>query len=361
MEHKYKKFKKFNFAYSDEWKAYYRNIFPTPPISKLLHYKKKFYRNYIDPDFDINYIPPEGEKEETVYTPPPEVIRKNRNKNNNNSEKEKTLPEQIEEKYEISKSLCRPINNPVFKLSELLLLFGFILSLPIRRKTAQTALFAFGIKTFREVGIPELKMSYFKALLLNENFHNLIYLAQCYFDNFTYYMLLPICLSTIIAISENLIYFNVKIKSVENYVNSIIKVKEKLMQDKAHLEVGIGFLLIIGTSMKLNTFKTPIIYWQVLRFKYLVNPYINYSFVCLNNIVDEFKNGNKCPKILKIIIDKLQILFCYLGNMGQKKSEKKENKENNDDGNEENSKEEDNNEENNNENDENKDNENSNS
>ena len=55
----------------------YNNLYPSPPITKLLYYKKKFYRNNIDPDFDINYIPPEGEEMETEYKPPLDVIEKN--------------------------------------------------------------------------------------------------------------------------------------------------------------------------------------------------------------------------------------------------------------------------------------------
>jgi hypothetical protein len=47
MEEKYTQFKEY------DW-AYYTNIFPTPPPSKILIYKKKFYRNKIDLDFDID-------------------------------------------------------------------------------------------------------------------------------------------------------------------------------------------------------------------------------------------------------------------------------------------------------------------
>ena len=77
MNKKYKLFKEYNWAYSDDWKNYYNNLYPSPPITKLLYYKKKFYRNNIDPDFDINYIPPEGEEMETEYKPPLDVIEKN--------------------------------------------------------------------------------------------------------------------------------------------------------------------------------------------------------------------------------------------------------------------------------------------
>ena len=67
MEEKYKKFKEYDWVTSEEWQAYYRNIYPTPPPSKILRYKKKFYRNKIDSDFDIDYKPPE-EEQSNSYT-----------------------------------------------------------------------------------------------------------------------------------------------------------------------------------------------------------------------------------------------------------------------------------------------------
>ena len=54
MEEKYKKFKDYNWDNSKEWNSYFTNIFPTPTQNKALRYKKKFYRNKIDPDFDID-------------------------------------------------------------------------------------------------------------------------------------------------------------------------------------------------------------------------------------------------------------------------------------------------------------------
>ena len=81
-----------------------------------------FYRNYIDPDFDINYIPPEGETQETEYAPPPEVTKKNlkkmkkENKKNDGEEKNKDSDEEENEeissydklldKYELSKKIA---------------------------------------------------------------------------------------------------------------------------------------------------------------------------------------------------------------------------------------------------------------
>lgn len=341
MDRKYKKFKKFNFAYSNEWQNYYRNIYPPPPISKLLHYKKKFYHNYIDPEFDINYIPPEGEAEEIAYSPPPEVIEKNLRKlkkekakqNNNNEsnddlEEEKSSFDKLIEKYELSKKNYKPINSIVFKYSQLFFLILFIISIPIGIKSNQFAFYGFVIKVFREVGKPSFSKKYLQSLLLNDSFHTLIYIFQCILDYYNYYMLLPIAISTIVSIAEDLKDNKLIFAYINNYISSVNKVKEKLIQDKTNLEIAIGFLLIIGTSIGINTFKTPIIYWHVLRFRYIVNPYVNKGFAELNQLIEKFKESGKCPRFIKYIIGKVQTMFNYLGNINDNKNNKKRKKEN---------------------------------
>ena len=55
MEKKFQKFQNFDWVNSDLWQSYYRNLYPSPPLSKLDKYKRKFYKLKIDPDFDINY------------------------------------------------------------------------------------------------------------------------------------------------------------------------------------------------------------------------------------------------------------------------------------------------------------------
>lgn len=327
MDKKYKKFKKYNWAYSDDWQNYYRNLYPSPPISKLLHYKKKFYRNYIDPDFDINYVPPEGETQETSYTPPPEVIEKNlqklkkiknnTQKSNNEEEekKEKSQYNKLLEKYELSKKNYRPINSNILKYSQIVFLLLFIFSIPVGIKTNQFALYAFLIKVFREVGKPIFSKKYFQCLLMNDSFHSLIYIILCCLDYFNYYMILPVAIATIISISEELKDNNLSFKYINNYISSVNKVKEKLIEDKTYIEVVIGFLQIIGASIGINTFKTPIIYWHILRFRYIVNPYVNQSFGELNKKANKFKDNNKCPKFLAYIIEKIQAMFNYLGSI----------------------------------------------
>ena len=57
MEQKYREFKKFDWTLSDKWQNYLNNIFPTPSRDVLEKIRRKWYKNNIDKDFDINYQP----------------------------------------------------------------------------------------------------------------------------------------------------------------------------------------------------------------------------------------------------------------------------------------------------------------
>ena len=320
MELKYKNFKEYNWAYSDEWTNYYNNLFPSPPITKLLHYKKKFYKNYIDPDFDIDYIPPEGENLETEYKPPQEVIDKNlkkyknNNQNNNNNisgEDQKSNYQKIVEKYELSKQNYKPINSNILQYFQLLFSFIFIMSIPFGIKTYQFVLDTFLIKLFREVGKPSFSKIYLQYLLLNDAFHTLIYIFICSLDNYNYYMLLPlvICIITDSAKDLKNIYF------FKNVMYKVTLSEKELIQNKTHIEIIIGFLQIIGVLFGINTFKIPIIYWNFLRFRYLVNPYVYKSFEELNKKVNQIKENERIPKFIVNLISKIQLIFNYFGNI----------------------------------------------
>ncbi|KAH0487005.1 MAG: hypothetical protein KVP17_003359 [Porospora cf. gigantea B] len=42
-----------NFDWNNpEWQAYFQNLFPTPPVGKVLKFKKKWYKQHIDSNFD---------------------------------------------------------------------------------------------------------------------------------------------------------------------------------------------------------------------------------------------------------------------------------------------------------------------
>ena len=308
MDEKYKQFLEYNWVDSKEWQLYYSNLFPTPPPSKILRYKKKFYRNKIDSNFDIDYEPPK--QEETSQQNNAQSQNYNQNYSNQTNQ-EAFSNEQTFETYKAAQTLARPINSQPLFLIETISLILFIVSLPIRYKTNLLAIIAFLIRTIRLVGIPQFNMTYLQATLMNDACHTLLFAVQIILERLNYYLLFPVIISAVIALCENLKKMNIKLP----YVDLINNKKEEIIQSRSHVEVAIGFVSIIVIFLKLNSILTPIIYWQMIRVRYTLNPYIKESFKEINNYANQIKNSDKCPGIVKTIIDKVQWGVEYLGKM----------------------------------------------
>lgn len=56
MQKKYEEFEKFSWA-DQRWQTYLDNLYPKPNYKQLDKFKRKFYKNTIDKDFDVTYDP----------------------------------------------------------------------------------------------------------------------------------------------------------------------------------------------------------------------------------------------------------------------------------------------------------------
>ncbi len=302
MEEKYKKFKEFEWEKSKEWQLYWSNLYPTPPVSKIERYKRKFYKNKIDSDFDIDYKPSETSNSNTNY---------NSNSNSTFTDSNSGYS------YTYAFPPFKPINSVLLKTIETYLLFFFLFSLPFRFYSKQIAFIAYLIRTLRLNGIPKWKVEYLQGLMGIDSVHVFFYSLVLFIERFNYYLILPVALAAVIDSCEN-IKDDKNLNVFKKYFDLVLKNKENLLQERANIEVGIGFLLIVGVFLKLNSFLLPIIYWQLMKVKYFLQPRIKKSFEILNSYVNKFKNSQNCPNLMKIVIEKIQWLFEYFGKVEPK-------------------------------------------
>ena len=297
MEEKYKKFTEFDWKNSKDWQLYWSNLYPTPPVSKIDRYKRKFYKNKIDSDFDIDYKPKESS-----------------NQNNTNST---YTDSNTGYSYSYAYPPFNPINSLLLKTMETYLLFFFLLSLPFRFYSKQIASVAYLIRTLRLNGIPKWKVEYLQGLMGIDSVHVFFYSLILFVERFNYYLILPVALAAVVDSCENL-KNEKQLEMFKKYFDLVLSRKESLLQDRANVEVGIGFLLIVGVFLKLNSFLLPIIYWQLMKVKYFLQPRIKKSFEMLNANVNKFKNNKNCPQMLKFVVEKIQWLFEYFGKIEPK-------------------------------------------
>ena len=150
---------------------------------------------------------------------------------------------------------------------------------------------------------------------MNDSCHTLLFAIQTLSDRFNYYMMLPVAVSALIALCDNARVLGLNVGGIQKYVDLVNNKKEELIQGKSYIEVAIGFVSIAGIFLKINSILTPIIYWQLMRVRYSINPYIKQSFTDLNALANKIKDNGKCPEPIKFIIEKVQWLFNYMGKM----------------------------------------------
>ena len=185
----------------------FSNIFPTPHKNKTLRYKKKFFRNKIDPDFDINYKPINYKEEEQT----------NNNCTNNNNENGKFSS------FNSSNNNISYIysKTPLLNIETVLMIL-FIFSLPLKFNSKLIAIITLVIRSVRLTGSPKLEMSYLYQLLKNESFQTLIYSIQLLTDKFNYYLMIPIIISILVGICQNIKAYNLNAGKI-NEIQKILK------------------------------------------------------------------------------------------------------------------------------------------
>ena len=282
MESKYMEFIRYDWNNSE--KNYLENIFPSPPQNRILHYKKKFYKLKIDPDFDVNYIPGQNNNNENQNNQRNNQNQNNemRNENRNNNDN----------------------NNSNFNADIMFLFIDIILSLTsflaffIHLKTSINMLIGCLIyKLIKNEGKPKFNQQYLISIINNENFSHLILIILLYFDNSkNYFIAIPIIVYILIDLIDDINLINRNI-----IFSKILSQKQFILKYSNILEINI-ISPIYGFFMKKNSFYFIFLYIQYLKFRVYVNQNIINCINNINNYLNNLKSSQNTPKILKNII-----------------------------------------------------------
>lgn len=289
MEEKYKQFESFNWAGNQEWGQYWRNLFPTPPASKILRYKKKFYKLKIDDSFDIDYVPP---------TPEPEQPR--------------TSAPHTHSHYNAYSGgfVARSKTLATLEFIVWNAFFGSLFA--YSQYSLKLATLSCALKTFHRTGLPKFNVQYAQDLFFNEHFQLMLYSLLFMVDEFNYYLTLPLIITYLINVAEFACIELKAIKPIYDLTYPIHAKRVDLAQIRVKLMIAIGFLLVVGIFLGLNNFLIPIFYWQYIRFIYIMNNDFKTEFGHINALVEKVKNSDKLPGFVKIVIGQIQTFSNYI-------------------------------------------------
>ena len=284
-------FIRYDWNNSVEWKNYLENIFPSPPQNRILHYKKKFYKLKIDPDFDINYIPGQNNNNENQNN------NQRNNQNQNNENEMRNGNRNNNNNFNIDVDIMFIVIDIIISITSFLAFF-------IHLKTSINMLIGCLIyKLIKKEGKPKFEQQYLINIINNENFSYLILILLLFIDNSkNYFIAIPIIVYILIDIINNinLIYKN-------NIFSKILAKKQFILKYSNILEINI-FSPIYGFFMNKNSFYFIFLYIQYLKFRVYVNQNITNCLVQINNYLNNLKSSQNSPKILKNIVQFTQNL-----------------------------------------------------
>jgi hypothetical protein len=284
-------FIRYDWNNSVEWKNYLENIFPSPPQNRILHYKKKFYKLKIDPDFDINYIPGQNNNNENQNN------NQRNNQNQNNENEMRNGNRNNNNNFNIDVDIMFIVIDMIISITSFLAFF-------IHLKTSINMLIGCLIyKLIKKEGKPKFEQQYLINIINNENFSYLILILLLFIDNSkNYFIAIPTIVYILIDIINNinLIYKN-------NIFSKILAKKQFILKYSNILEINI-ISPIYGFFMNKNSFYFIFLYIQYLKFRVYVNQNITNCLVQINNYLNNLKSSQNTPKILKNIVQFTQNL-----------------------------------------------------
>ncbi len=289
MEAKYKKFLEYDWINSKEWHFYIENdIYPPPPLKRIDNFKRKFYKAKVDPEFDVSYQPSESSNPTNSYS------------NTRTQNPYANPPPGINVTF-----------GPILQKAEIFLWGFFSISFLIGFSPLLVSALALLSRVIRRVGIPKFNIEFAQHLFLDEHFQILLYNLLFMIDRLNIFVLVPLFITCVMNVSE---YFKLNgITILNKYTDLIYNRRVEIAKLRSNIEVGIGFLLVLGIFFGLNSILLPVFYWQFMRFKYIVNEDTKLSFAKMNSYVDSFKNKPNTPNVLRYVIGKVQAFASYLG------------------------------------------------
>lgn len=274
MEEKYKQFETYDWA-DARWQAYHSELYPPPNYKQVLKFKKKWYRNNVDKDFDVSYEPgassTAGSGEASAGGTAPDPRAADDCKWSSMGFKAvlcglsyvtglvlalSSLPGLVSARLAIGSLTC-----------------SFILELMVKHK------FKFSTEYLENLMQEDVAfMPMIAVAVLMPGIHDAVYIV----------VLLPFMITgalSLAIICKNSPKAPVFIKGPMSALADV-SIRYALLQARADSEVMLGFILIVGVFTQLNNPMHPLLYWNVMRMRYIMMPWTQASFRKIDGLLN---------------------------------------------------------------------------
>ena len=233
------RFQAFDWLGSEAWKAHTRNVFPEPTASQLQRMQRRWFREHIDAALSLDPAPP------TATAPSVQL-----------------LPVAL-----------------LFSLWPVALLLG---------KGMSFALLASSIGLLCTYGSPQRTKAYWLPVLRDDALHTMIFCLIYMYYTGRVVVHVPVAVAAAIWCISGLSCEEIP-SIVRLWARKVEKPKWVLL--KQDIEVAIGVYLTLSVLTPWGSILETILYWQYLRIKYVLSPYLQVSFHNLKHFLDPLLAG----------------------------------------------------------------------
>jgi len=274
MKQKYEAYLNYDYNNDTRYQQYLDGIYPQPTPDNIITYRKKFYKKLIDPDFDVNYKPyPGGTKEEKF---------------------DGSWIMNVRMMFFMFFCCTLPVCVLVkVHYHSFILLTGFLIGL------------------LRRHGFIKLSAEYWFPFLFDDEFNDFISLFLAFISFFsTIIVWIPLFVVSLCRVAERVNQMTKRGNKAAWLLNLLMHFihdrKESFMLFKDDLEIYVGFYLIIGLYMGWISLLYPILYWQIMQIRYLLNKRTYKAFIKLGKQMDELIESPNCLTVLKWLLKGLK-------------------------------------------------------
>jgi len=302
MEEKYKRFKDYNYKDDKKWQMYLNNLYPVPPLKLLEKKKRKWYKDNIDQDFDINYNPEEAKGNE-----------------DRQQQRQRQGPPPGANPYAYAYQQATYEAMPHIKTYVAIAYLLFVLTLPFSGITNKVLLAAWVLGILNKAGIPKFNLDYVRQIIPDDHFQNLGYLGVAVFvggTNFIVYA--PLVLYALIYVSDVGVEYlrqnpNSSIPGIiKTYMQKAVAKKIELLTLRADLEIYVGIYLLVGIFIGFSSLISVFFYSQFIRLKYMLNYTTKQAFERFRVMIDGSVNSPNMPGLIKTVWGKIKDAAAWL-------------------------------------------------
>lgn len=98
------------------------------------------------------------------------------------------------------------------------------------------------------------------------------------------------------------------------------KLYHRMPQVAASVEVGIGMALLVEMLTPARNFLLTILYWQLLRVRYMINPQLQEAFRVLNATILTLVHHPRCPAVVATVYAKIQKFAISMADVQQQQA-----------------------------------------